>query len=72
MLRAPARTFVCEHCGRLLRPEQVSWIDLDPLVEPRMLFALCSDSEGCQRAAAGREETVNPFAVCFVPSRRVQ
>ena len=58
MLRAPARTFVCEHCGRLLRPEDVSWIDLDPLVEPRMLFALCSDTA--------------EFAVCFVPSRRVQ
>ena len=71
MSRAPARTFVCEHCGRVISPEEASWIDLDPELEPRMLFALCADTEACQRAARDRTETANPFAVCFVPSRRV-
>lgn len=71
MPRAPERTFVCEHCGRVLQPEDASWIDIDPELEPRMLFALCSDTEACQRAARDRVECTNPFAVCFVPSRSV-
>ena len=73
MFRAPARTVICQHCGRPVHVAAVKWVDLDPEVEPHLLFALCEDQRSCEQHFRTQcQPQVNPFATCFIPSRARQ